>query len=135
MKRSNWLHALFVVLMLGIFFLYNNNNSTSKLIKNHLFTIGLVHRLVDKGRGGIYLLYKFKVNSKHYESQVPATALSVKKNRDILNKRFLVMFYPKNPKLNRIMFDKLVLDSLLEAPPEGWRKEPDLRKINRLHSK
>lgn len=124
MKKSYLIHSLWAVLILILIF--SNDYLKSRKLKNeHYYTIGRVYGFTKENRGGIDILFNFDVKGKMYEGKILSTT-SKQERLSLLNKRFLVIFYPKNPKINSILFDKLIIDSLLVAPSEGWSELPKI---------
>jgi len=110
--------VVIIAVLSGIFFY--ENWKANKLEENFRYTIGKVKGYEGLARGGAALIYHFSYNGIGYQEERPID-LSKDRRAQLIGKRFIVKFNPKNPKISRIQLDSLVTDSLLVAPPNGWK--------------
>lgn len=90
------------------------------LENDHRYCIGYIYRWEAMSNQGASLYYEFYFDGKKYDSD----QTTYDKVRNFMNKRFFVEFSPKNPKNNRILLDKPIIDTLLIQPLEGWASIP-----------
>ena len=119
-KISKYILIGFGLLVVGSFmrdiFIYG-----PRLREKGRYTIGYIYQH-SRYKGGATIYYKYKVGGKLYYSK--DTAGGIKKNK-LLEKRFLVRYVYNDIDLSEILLVYPVLDSIKEAPPEGWKKKPE----------
>lgn len=122
MSKKKAYYAINVVAIIsvlaGIFFYENWKAHT--LEENLRYTIGKVKGYEGLPRGGTALIYHFSYNGIRYQEKRPID-LSKDRKAQLIGKRFIVKFDSKNPKISSIKLNSLVTDSLLMAPPNGWK--------------
>lgn len=105
--KSKWINgiaiAAWVFIMLYVF-AKRYVIDESKLFSNHRFTIATVYKIsypVDGGADADYEYCVDKINYKGYEQFDP------QKQKIKVGARYLMKYYPPNPKVARIIFDRL----------------------------
>jgi hypothetical protein len=125
MKKSYIKHSLWAVLILVLIF--SNDYLKSRKLKNeHYYTIGKVYGFTKENRGGVDILFNFNVRGVTYDGKILST-FSKQERLNLLDKRFLVIFHPKNPGINSVFLDKPVKDSPLIPPIGGWIDLPEMK--------
>lgn len=127
MNRSAVIQTLIITLVVGLM-LINYFSKHNKLKNEQRYTIGTVYGFNKTGRGGTDILFKFTVNAKEYKGS-RISPFTRDERLELLDKKFIVKFYPKNPKINGIEFNKMLTDSLLKPPPQGWKEVPIKQEI------
>ena len=94
--------------------------STELLKKRSRITIGHIYDYKVLIRSGYDLYFIYNVKGKNYKGDY----IVYKNPKVFIDKRYFVEFSPSNPKNCKILLDKLVSDTMMEAPPEGWEKFP-----------
>ncbi|HNW69557.1 MAG TPA: hypothetical protein PKI01_04080 [Bacteroidales bacterium] len=109
---------LFILIIITIIAKYSFNKNTIE--KNHKYSICTVQRF-EGVKGGFSVGYSFFVlNTEYVVGEIVQDG-----NKSVVGNRFYVKFYPPNPKNSEILLDRLVPDSIKEAPPQGWDKIPE----------
>jgi hypothetical protein len=124
MKKTNLFQIIGAVLILALIF-SNDYLKSIKLKKEHNYTVGKVYDFTKDNRSGVDLLFRFDVEGEAFEGKILSPYSKAEQTR-ILNKQFLVIFYPKNPKINSILLDKPIKNNL-QSPPEGWSELPKIQ--------
>ncbi len=113
---------MLLFLMLIVLKYYIDKN---KLEKEYRVTISTVCGYKTLKGGGRTLYYYYIVNGQKYTRS--HTIYYSPKN--LINKRFFVMFYPPNPKNSKLLLlHGTVPEQIQQAPPEGWEGIPKVVK-------
>lgn len=114
--------AAILLLLFAVIFLsfWNKNN----LHSNHKFTVGKTFKISYSSYGGDDLFFYYNVGGKRFESTMLSDGYYPEKKH--LHKRFYVMYDPDDPQNSELQIAFPVPDSIIEAPPEGWDKIPNI---------
>lgn len=91
------------------------------------YTIGRIFLFRRNLNVGPWFEYKYIVNAKQYKGKYSIESkLAIESNDSLkkyLGKRYIVKYNVNDPSINRLIFDKEVLDGV-KAPDEGWESIP-----------
>jgi len=69
---------------------------------------------------GVYVDYAFSFKGLNYTGSRQPESFNPIRSKG----RYLVLVHPKDPTINRILWDQPVPDHITEAPPDGWSEIP-----------
>ena len=118
--------ALYVfILVFGVtiwFFTYRQNRRDKKLESKHKYTIGFLKKFDIPADGGEMADVHFFVNGSTYR---PSFTLNQgDKEKYKIEHRFFIKFYPEDPDICEILFDKNVPDTMTHFNTTGWDSLP-----------
>ncbi|MBK6481546.1 MAG: hypothetical protein IPG01_00080 [Chitinophagaceae bacterium] len=92
----------------------------NQLKTDHRITIANIYEINAVLNGEPEINYKFNYDGKEFTWSVPT-----ERWREFrIGQRIYVIFYPKNPKNNELIFDVIVPDSIKQIPEKGWLEIP-----------
>ena len=121
---------LLYLLLLSVFFLfyYRYFVLIPRVAKEGKFTIGKVTEYRIKKGGAYNVFFTIVVKGKEFKSYSNASFESIKNVK--IGERFLVVFLEPDNTIGApsIILDNPVPDTVLVAPPDGWKNKPDWAK-------
>jgi len=93
-----------------------------KLEKEHRYTLARVIGFEMPVEGGEMAKIEFFVNNKRYTSSFTIDAYGNKKYKK--GDRIYLEFYPQDPSIGHLIFDKIVNDTTEYIPIDGWSRIP-----------
>jgi hypothetical protein len=91
-----------------------------QLSRNHRYTIGVTtgSRTTPKG---VRIDFAFSVDNKTYKASKNPDRNSIIDSAG----RYYVEFYPDDPSINDILWERIVPSTIIVAPTDGWRSIPE----------
>lgn len=126
-EKPDWVENLIYLIIIGgfvlfVFFIFNQNNDRiESLRKNHLYTIATIRDYGKIGKNGTSIIYSYFYNDSVYLGR-KSIKKSQKENTYKIGKAYMVIFSPKNPKVN-FFLPHPIQDSIL-VKQEGWKVLP-----------
>ncbi|HUM46286.1 MAG TPA: hypothetical protein PLD84_05130 [Chitinophagales bacterium] len=87
-----------------------------QLESDHRVTIAIIEEINAVLNGESEIKYRFKYDGKEFTWSVP----SERWREFNIGQRVYVIFYPKNPENNDLVYDTIVPDSIKHIPENGW---------------
>jgi len=103
--RSAWINRVGVFFMVFLLFFVVIKRyifDESKLNSNHQFTQAIVYRISYPSDGGPDADFKYCVNQIEYKSYI---SFNPTQQKITVGNKFLLKYYPPNPKIARILLD------------------------------
>ena len=121
-KKNHYSGIIAIVIILAIL-IVKTFVVRDRLSENEKFTIGQVNEIIERGRSGVGILFKFEYKSKSYDGTFETTGLA-KDLSSLKSKRFLVRFDTIHPKNCQMMVCYPIPDTV-KSEKTIWKKIPN----------
>ncbi|MBI9059448.1 hypothetical protein L3049_00620 [Labilibaculum sp. DW002] len=91
-----------------------------KLPKKGIYSIGVITHIIDDRHSAASVNFTFKYKNKIYTDFSKTDTY----DRNLIGKRFFVLFLPNHPKTVKLLLDKPVPNDIENAPDEAWKQLP-----------
>ena len=118
-KKLNIIGAILFISVILIF-VVKNLIDAHKLKINNRYTIGVITKIEPNIRSGYRFTFYYKIKGEKYS----AFGGIYKKDTSLIGKRFYIQYSLSDPRNCKILLGCQVPDSIITAPPDGWKKIP-----------
>ena len=114
--------AIFFICVGCVFYYFFYYTPHKKLECSHRYTIATISKFDFPADGGECAEILYYINNKGYNSIIGLS--SEDKLHYKIGTRFFIEYYPNDPNTSALVLDKIVPDTLLNVPANGWKSIP-----------
>lgn len=121
-NKNIYVYLILALICIALYFLFHFIPN-KKLEKDHRYTIATIIKIEMPLEGGEMADIHYYVYNETFKSSFTIDPNSSKKYKR--GDRVYVKFFPKDPSVSELVFEKCVSDSIQKIPIEGWDKLPE----------
>ena len=118
MIKKIWITSFILLL----FFLIIKGTIINEVLlnRNSRYTICTVYEVEAAATGSPHARMNYQYKGKMYKGFFEVDKI----DKNLIGRRYFIKFYPKNPKISKVLFDIDVSNKFVEIPPDGWDSLP-----------